>query len=214
MVYSIMPMRGWALAMGQICCRYATSCAHIGRLISLKFYSGLAPSRPKSSSPKTSLLLALLSISGGNAFASVASLSANPTLMALKLPAKGSQSVMGQLDSHPEWWDTLCAVEHKAPPPFTRAKSMFIPKRETRETMERLGCTRYYVAKLLNNFSRNRSDIVVSFRYEFQELFRESRQDPAPVSLPLNFVRNLTRVGVSKSVSWNPISALGFTVDQ
>ena len=73
--------------MGQICFPHATSCAHLGRLISLKFYSGLAPSRPKSSSPKSSLLLALLSISGGNAFASVATLSADPALVVLELPA-------------------------------------------------------------------------------------------------------------------------------
>ena len=80
--------------------------------------------------------------------------------------------------------------------------------------MKQLGCTRFDVAKLLTNFSRKMSDIEVSFRYEFPELFRASRQGPAPSSLPLNFVRNLTRVDLSMGVSWNPISALGFTVEQ
>ena len=45
------------------------------------------PSRPKLPSSKPALLLALLSISGGNAFASVATLSADPTLVVLELPA-------------------------------------------------------------------------------------------------------------------------------
>ena len=94
-------------------------CAHPLEAHISVFLLRTRPSRPKFSSSKPALLLVLLSISGGNEFASVATLSANPALMALKLPAKGSQSLMGQLDSHPEWWDTLCAVEHKAPPPFT-----------------------------------------------------------------------------------------------
>ena len=57
-------------------------------------------------SPKSALLLALLSISasisGGNAYVSVATVSADPTLVVLELPEKGSRSVMGQLDCNPD----------------------------------------------------------------------------------------------------------------
>ena len=82
-----MPMRGWALPMGQVCCPHATSAhtpwwSHIS-----DFLLRTRPSRPKLPSSRPALLLALLSISGGNAFASVATLSADPALVALELPA-------------------------------------------------------------------------------------------------------------------------------
>ena len=139
-VYSIMPMREWALPTGQICSPHAP----LGRLIYLIFLLRTRPRRPTSSSPKPTLLIALLSISGGNAFASVATASsAHPTLEALKLPAKGSQSVMGHLDCNPDWTEILCAVEFRGDPSSNRAKSVFIPTVETRMAMEALGCTRF-----------------------------------------------------------------------
>ena len=86
-VYSIMLMRGWALPKGEICCPHATSWAPLDRLITLIFLPRTRPSRPKLPSSKPALLLALLPISGGNAFASVATLSADPALVVLELPA-------------------------------------------------------------------------------------------------------------------------------
>ena len=35
----------------------------------------------------------------------------------------------------------------------------------------------------------------------------------APTTLPLNFVRNITRVGESRGVAWYPIRALGCTLE-
>ena len=72
--------------MGQICCPHG-NLAPPSRPISLIFLLRTRPIRPLPSSPKSALLLALLSISGGNAFASVATLSADPTLVVLELPA-------------------------------------------------------------------------------------------------------------------------------
>ena len=122
-------------------------------------------------------------------------------------------SVMGQLRSNPLWKAELCVVEYEGGS-LRGASTLFIPSVETREAMATLNCSGFDVSKLLANISRNKKDVVVATRFIHPESFRVSRRTPAPTTLPLDFVRNITRVGESRGVAWYPNRALGYTLDQ